>query len=275
MRMFQNTSRPALVYLASVFFVTCFFSCKTERVAYFQDIPDDSGLKTIAPSPAEAPVIHSDDVLNITIQTLDPAANQVLNQGNLPVNSGAVSNVVGGSNMNQAAIAGYLVDKNGFIHLPYIGDISVKDLTTNEARKLVTEKISLYFKDPVVNVRFSNFKITVLGEVRNPTTFLIPNENPTVIDAIGLAGDITLYGKRDNVMLIRTNVTGQKEIVRLNLDSSKVMSSPYFNLHPNDVIYVEPSAERVASASAYRTRDIAIIGSALSLMVIIVARLIR
>ncbi len=275
MRSFHTAGHKAFVYIVSLFLVINFFSCKTERIAYFKDLPDNLKAKVISTSPADAPKIRADDVLNVTIQTLDPNANQVLNQGNLPVNSGAVTNSITGSNLSQAAIAGYLVDKNGFLHFPYIGDVLVKDLTTTAARKLIVEKISVYFKDPVVNVRFSNFKITVLGEVRNPTTFLLPNENPTVIDALGLAGDITIFGRKDNVMLIRTNEIGQKEIVRLNLDSSKVIASPYFNLHPNDVIYVEPTAERVQSASAYRTRDIAIIGSALSLMVIILARLIR
>lgn len=274
MRMFQNAYSRIFVFAAGFLILSNLFSCRTDRIAYFKDIPDTLRSQIIVPNPVDAPVIHPDDVINITIQTLDPNANMILNQGNLPVNSGAVSNS-GGNNLNQAAIAGYLVDKKGVVHLPYVGDVFVKDLTTSEARTLITEKIAVYFRDPVVNVRFSNFKITVLGEVRNPTTFLIPNENPTVIDALGLAGDITLYGRRDNVMLIRTNDAGQKEIVRLNMDSSKVISSPYFNLRPNDVIYVEPSSERVASASAYRTRDIAIIGSALSLMVVIVARLIR
>lgn len=274
--MFLKSYRKVFVLALGSIFLLNIYSCRTERIAYFKDLPDTTmAPKYVSPSPVEAPVIHPDDVINITIQTLDPQANMVLNQGNLPVNSGAVSNVASGGNLNQAAIAGYLVDKKGFVHLPYVGDVMVKDLTTTEARTVIAEKIAAYFNNPVVNVRFSNFKITVLGEVRNPTTFLVPNENPTVIDAIGLAGDITLYGRRDNVMLIRTNIDGRKEIVRLNLDSSKVMSSPYFNLHPNDVIYVEPSSERVASASAYRTRDIAIIGSALSLMVVIIARLIR
>ncbi len=263
-----------LVYVACLCVICSLFSCKVQRVGYFRDIPDSTtaGAKFLAAVSPQAPVVNSDDVLNITIQTLDPTANTVLNQGNLPINSGAVT---GNGNLNQAAIAGYLVDKSGYVHLPYIGDVQVKGKTTGEVRNDITEKISVYFKDPVVNVRFSNYKITVLGEVRNPTTFLIPNENPTVIDALGLAGDITLYGRRDNVMLIRTDENGKREIARLNLDSSKIISSPYFYLRPNDVLYVEPTADRIQSISAYRTRDIAVIGSALSLMIIIMARLIR
>lgn len=272
--MLKQASR-SLLSIACFFIVVSLFSCKVQRVGYFRDIPDTtaaSGAKFLSTNATAAPVVNYDDVLNITIQTLDPSANSVLNQGNLPINSGAVT---GNSNFNQAAVAGYLVDKNGYVHLPYVGDVLVKGLTTGEVRTIISEKISVYFKDPVVNVRFSNYKITVLGEVRNPTTFLIPNENPTIIDAIGLAGDITLYGRRDNVMLIRTGENGKREIARLNMDSSSVISSPYFYLRPNDVIYVEPSADRIQSISAYRTRDIAIIGSALSLMIVIMARLIR
>jgi len=244
-------------------------------VAYFKDVPDSAAAKKVLQSvPLEAAIVHPDDVLNITIQTLDPNANTVLNQGNLPITSGAVTS----SNPNsttQAVISGYLVDKDGFVHLPYVGDVLVKGLTTVQVKDLIAQKISVYFKDPVVNVRFTNFKITVLGEVRNPTTFLMPNENPTIFDALGLAGDISISGRRDNVMLIRSDVDGKKEIVRLNLDSSSSITSSYFYLRPNDVLYVEPTLDRVASQSAYITRDIAIIASAISLMIVIVARLIQ
>jgi polysaccharide export outer membrane protein len=159
--------------------------------------------------------------------------------------------------------------------MPYIGDVLVKDLTSQQVKQLISEKISVYFNDPVVNVRFTNFKITVLGQVRNPTTFLIPNENPTIFDALGLAGDITIEGRRDNVMLIRTGDNGAREIVRLNLDSSASIASSYFYLKPNDVLYVEPTPDAVAGNSNYRLRDIAVISSALSLMIIVIARLIQ
>lgn len=250
-----------------------FTSCNVPRSAYFMDIPDTVSKKSLQTVPGAAPIVNPDDVLNITIQTLDPTANQVLNQGNLAINSGAITG--SGQNLSQAAVAGYLVDRAGYVHLPYIGDVQVKGLSTVQVRDLITQKMSIYFKDPAVNVRFANFKITVLGEVRNPTSFLIPNETPTLVDALGLAGDITIYGRRDNIMLIRSNENGEKDIVRINLDSSNAVTSPYFYLRPNDVIYVEPTADRIQSVSAYRTRDIAIIGSALTLMVVIVARLIR
>ena len=272
--MFQAAIR-CLTYCCTFLLVINLISCTPQRIAYFKDIPDSTAANKVLQSiPSGAALVRPDDVLNITIQTLDPQANVILNQGNLPINTGAVSGP-SGSNVAQAVVAGYLVDRDGFVHLPYVGDILVKGLTSVQVKNLITEKISVYFKDPVVNVRFTNFKITVLGEVRNPTTFLLPNENPTIFDALGLAGDITIYGRRDNVMLVRSDADGKKEIVRLNLDSSSAITSPYFYLKPNDVLIVEPTAERVASASAYRTRDIAVIGAALSLMIVITARLIQ
>lgn len=253
--------------------VLCFFlfSCRTQRIAYFKDIPDNSAARFYTLSNFTSPVVHVDDIMNIVIQTLDPVANQVLNQGNLPVLSGAAS---GPSGVTQSAVAGYLVDKDGSIRMPYIGNISVQGLTTAQVRDTIVQKISIYFKDPVVNVRFANFKVTVLGEVKNPATFVIPNEKPTIIDALGLAGDITIYGKRENVLLIR-DVEGKKEIARLNLDSSKSISSPYFYLRPNDVLYVEPTASRVESTDAYRTRYIAIASAVISVIAIIISRLIK
>jgi polysaccharide export outer membrane protein len=125
------------------------------------------------------PPCTPDDVLNITIQTLDPSANSILNQGNLPVNSGAVSGVDNNNNSTtQAVVSGYLVNKGGLCAFALHRRCFGKRLTTDQVKDLIVQKISVYFKDPVVNVRFTNFKITVLGEVRNPTTFLVPNENP-------------------------------------------------------------------------------------------------
>lgn len=266
------SSRRLLTVIALVALAAGMPSCKVERIAIMKDIPDTSRIvRFVAMQNATAPVIKSDDILNIVIQVLDEKANVILNQGNQSIVSGAVNGGTSGS--TQASVTGYLVSKTGFIHMPYIGDVHVSGSTTEQVRDTVARRIAYYFKDPVVNVRFANFKVTVLGEVRIPSTFLVPNEKPTVIDAIGLAGDITIYGRRDNVMLIR-DADGKKEITRLNLDSSTVISSPYFTLRPNDVLYVEATPSRVQSTDAYRTRNITIISAALSLLTIITARLL-
>ncbi|HRI19608.1 MAG TPA: polysaccharide biosynthesis/export family protein [Panacibacter sp.] len=252
-----------------VLFSVSISSCHIERIAILKDIPDTTTLKYVPLSSFSSPVVKTDDILNIIVQTLDVQANSILNQGNLPVNSGAVS----GTSGTQSSVTGYLVGKNGSISMPYIGYIHVKGLTTEQIRDTVSSKMSFYFKDPVVNVRFANFKVTVLGEVKNPSTFLVPNEKPTIIDALGLAGDITIYGKRDNVMLIRDG-EGRKEISRLNLDSSKTISSPYFYLRPNDVVYVEASASKVESTDAYRNKNITLIAAGLSFLTLLTARIL-
>ncbi len=266
--------RPKTITVFSVVFIfsSFLFSCTTERITYFKDISDTAKSKIIDLPVFTPPVVRPDDILNISIQTLDPQANQLLNQGNLPILSGITT--TNSVNAQQQVVSGYLVNREGYIHMAYIGNVHVGGMTTSALRDTISERISYYFKDPVVNVRFANFKVTVLGEVKTPATFSIPNERPTVLDALGFAGDLTLYGKHNNVLLIR-ELEGKKEITRLNLDSSNVIASNYFYLRPNDVLYVEPTESRVESTNAYRTRDVAILASGLSLITIIVARLIR
>lgn len=255
--------------LSLLFLMSLQTSCTTERIAMLKDIPDTTSLRYYSLAPYTPPIVKPDDILNIVIQTLDPQANAILNQGNLPVNSGAVS----GGNLNQTVIAGYLVNRSGFVHMPYIGDVKVSGMTTDVIRDTIFNRIAFYFKDPVVNVRFANFKVTVLGEVKNPSTFILPNEKPSVIDALGLAGDMTIWGRRDNVLLMRDN-DGRKEVTRLNLDSSKVISSHYFYLRPNDVIYVEASPSKVESTDAYRNRNFAIISASLAFLTILTSRIL-
>jgi polysaccharide export outer membrane protein len=272
MKIFKSFTGFLLIPILLIFiFLFSMSSCKVERITMLKDIPDTASLRYVRLPSYTAPVIRPDDILNIVIQVLDPQYNTILNQGNLAMSSGAVAG--GSATPQQAVVSGYLVSKDGYVHMPYIGNVYVKGFTTEQVRDTVISKISFYFKDPVVNVRFANFKVSVLGEVKNPSTFLIPNEKPTLMDALGLAGDLTIYGRRDNIMLIREN-EGTKEITRLNLDSSKTISSRYFYLRPNDVIYVEASSSKVLSTDAYRNRNFAIIGAALGFLTVLAARLL-
>lgn len=273
------TAQPKRLLVCLSLFSTCIiFSCTTQRIAYFQDVPDSlsvSDTKFVDLPPFTPPIVRPDDILNINVQTLDPQANMILNQGNLPIQSGVTTTNPNAPTLNnQNAVSGYLVNKSGDIYMPYIGSVHVQGLTTTEIHDTVLSRVEVFFKNPVVNVRFANFKVTVLGEVRQPATFTLPNEKPSVLDALGLAGDITIFGKRNNVLLIRDS-DGRKAITRLNLDSTKIMNSPYFYLKPNDVLYVEPTESRVASTNAFRTRDIAVLSAGISLLTVVAARLIR
>jgi polysaccharide export outer membrane protein len=251
--------------LCIVFLASC---AGNKNVPYFQDISlaNNSSIDKI--SSFIDPVIQSDDILAISIFTIDPTSSAVINQSTTGQALGASS----ASSIGQQQISGYLVDKNGEVELAVIGKIKLSGLTTYQARDLIRDKVSNLFIKPSVQVRFANFKITVLGEVARPAAYTVPNEKVSILDAIGLAGDLTIYGKRENVLLIRDN-KGKKEFARFSLTSSKLFESPYFYLQQNDVIYVEPNKARVAANNAARTQTITIISSALSLIIVVLSRL--
>jgi polysaccharide export outer membrane protein len=123
----------------------------------------------------------------------------------------------------------------------------------------------------VVSVRFANFNITVLGEVARPATYVVPNEKVSILDAIGMAGDLTIYGKRENVLLIRDSL-GIKKMMRFDLNSTSTLLSPYFYLRQGDVVYVEPAKSKIAASDAVKTRNITLLGAGLSLLIVIFSR---
>lgn len=251
---------PLWYGLVALFFLN---SCAVKNIPYFQDLPVDSAKITKEAAAFTEPVIQFDDILSITIQTIDPTTAAVANQ--------AVSeSAANGTSVQQ--ITGFLVDKNGSIQIPMIGAVQVAGLTTYQARERILEQARQFYKEPTVHVRFANYKITVLGEVARPAAYTVPNEKVSVLDAIGMAGDLTIYGKRENVLLIREQ-NGQKELVRLNLNDSKLFQSPYYYLKQNDVLYIEPAESKAASRNAARTQTYALITSAASLITIVLSRL--
>lgn len=265
----------ALLMLSTGIIVMYASSCSTPRnITYFKDVPDSVKQKLVDQSVYNTPVIQPDDILTVTILTLDPTATAVLNQqsaisgpSNNNTNNSSSINTPGGN----ASV--YLVDRDGYVILPLLGKVSVKGRTTDQVRDDIRTKATEYYKDPVVNVRFANFKITVLGDVNKPSSYIMPNEKVTLLDALGMAGDLTIYGKRENVMLIRDNINGKKEIVRFNLNDSKIFSSPYFYLHQGDVIYVEPNKAKISGSDMEQVRRISIFSSILSVVIIIVTRI--
>lgn len=138
---------------------------------------------------------------------------------------------------------GYLVEADGTIKLPYVGKVKAKDLTRLELEEFLRIKFESYTKDPVVNVRFMNYKVTVMGEVARPGMIAIPNERITVLEAIGMAGDLTVMGKRESVLVVR-EVNGIREFGRINLLSKDLFLSPFYYLKTNDVVYVEPASAK-------------------------------
>lgn len=247
-----------------IFIMTAIMGCRSNKtIPYFKNIPSEEYNK-IKQTTYEEPTILPDDILDIQIQTADNNASQ-------SVNAAATNNSIV-SPGGVARANGFVVDKNGEVELPIIGVVKIGGLTTFEARNLLREKAKRFFVDPTVQVRFVNFKITVIGEVNRPSSYTMPNEKVNILDAIGLAGDLTIYGKRENVLLIRETPKG-KEMIRFNLNDSKLFTSPYYYLKQNDIIYVEPSKGKIASADASRFSVIAIFASLLSTAALIITRL--
>lgn len=273
----------ANVRLGIIGFVFLYFlssSCTSyKHVPYFEDLPDTTGMPVLRSTvPFKNPVIQTDDVLTITVQTIDNDVTNLLNS-NSTLNGVSTSlPVLGSSTSTPSAGAqaanGYLVDKDGNVELPFTGKIHVAGVTTSDAKEIIRKEVDKYFNNAIVNVRYANFKITVLGEVARPSTFIIPNEKVSIFDALGMAGDITIFGKKENVVLLR-DTAGQKSMVRLDLNSKEIVSSKWFYLQPNDIIYVEPNKYKVASVDAVRNRNITIVASALSVVLVIVSRLIN
>jgi polysaccharide export outer membrane protein len=253
-----------------LFFITLvtFSSCVSQKeIAYFQK--GINGKDTISTPEIYVPKVQPGDILSIYISSLNPAASSFFNPySTVPItgdpSTGTVSN--GSPQVSQTA-PGFLVDVNGMIELPLIGTVKIAGLATTEVRDMIKSRLKTYLKEPTVNVRFLNYKISVMGEVSRPSVYVIPNEKVTLPEALSLAGDITIFGKRNNVLIIRDN-NGKKEFGRVDLTTRDVYTSPYYYLHANDVVYVEPSKGRTAQTD--KTYQILpIILSALSFLSII------
>lgn len=215
--------------------------CTTSKeILYFQDI-DEVQLKQLT-TEYEA-VIKKDDRLTIVVSGPDKTVTAPYN---LTLNE--MSATGGGYGNPEQMTLSYLVDPDGNIDFPILGKIHVEGMTRNQLVSYLTEEIGKDVKDPIVYVSFRNYKITVLGEVRAPGTYTIDSEKINVLQALGKAGDLNLTAQREGILLIR-EVNGKQEHYSINLKNSDILQSPYFYLQQNDVLYVPPSATRVATAT--------------------------
>lgn len=221
-------------------------SCTSyKNVPYMQDI------ETVNNYGKEIPLydakIMPKDLLSITVNTTDPQAAAPFNltmQTNL--NVALAQNAY---TTAQPTLQQYLVNNKGEIDFPVIGRIKVGGLTKNQAEDLIREKLQPYLKEaPIVTVRMSNYKISVLGEVARPGSFTVSNEKVNVLEALAMAGDMTVYGVRTNVKLIREDADGKREIIPLDLTKSDLVLSPYFYLKQNDILYVTPNETKAKSS---------------------------
>jgi polysaccharide export outer membrane protein len=230
--------RSLVVLLLVSLLVGC---VNTRKATYFNNLKDNSEFQELT---VPEHIIQANDLLAITVSSQNPEAARIFNvQGRPEIRSTTPAGT-------QLELAGYLVNKAGQIRFLMLGNIQAQGLTTDQLQAsirnaMVDRKLLV---DPVVEVRLLNYKVTVLGEVANPTVISVQNEKISLLEALGLAGDVTLYGKRNNVLVIR-EVSGKRVTHRVNLNSSELFTSPYYYLQSNDVVYVEPNKARVTSVS--------------------------
>ena len=266
-----------LIIASCVFFCSC---ATTQKTRYFQDIADTGRLKNIPRAEYVEPKIQQDDILTVIVQTIDPQASTMINAGNVgvaqsnPVASAPVASATAMPpvNSNSTSPVGYLVDKEGTITIPVLGKIIVAGLTTSQARDRIQSSADSFYKSPSVIVRFANFKVNIAGEVTRPGAYTMPNERVSILDAITMAGDLTIYGKRGNVLLLRENPDGTRTPYRFDLKKSDFLTSPFFYLKQNDYIYVEPDKSKAASLDQATTRNYAIAASILTVIIVILTR---
>jgi polysaccharide export outer membrane protein len=248
--------RSSTYIIVAIFTCSSFFSCTSAKsVTYFTDLTDSFRVQLPEMRRPEA-VIMPDDILEIKIVGANEQTSALFN------------NYGGGSGEKAGVVSTYLVDANGEVEFPFIGKMKASGLTRDEFKTRLIQDVTKYLKNPIVTVRFNNFRFTVLGEVRLPGTFLVQNEKISILEALGQAGDMTQYAKRNTVRVIRDSI-GKREIGMINFNQKTVFTSPYFYLRRNDVVYVEPqqsksnyeSFSRIASISATALGIIAVIFS--------------
>ena len=251
-----------------------FCSCKTQKnLQYFDTISAlESGV--IGTLPDYELKIAPDDELLITVNSEDPKASMNFN---LPLSNPALqSEITLASTPTQQT---YLVSANGDITMPMLGKIHVAGMTTAQLTDYLTEKISATVKDPMVKVALVNFSVSVVGEVTNPRIVTANTERLSVIDALAACGDLSDYGQRENVVVIREE-NGQKTFQRLNLHDASIMTSPYFYLRQNDIVYVEPNSikqgnSKYSTNNGYKLSVISTIVSGVSVVASLIIALAR
>lgn len=224
----MNKIKQALVLIVAVLALTGCGSIK--NIPYFKNA--ETADLTNSAQLYDARIMPK-DMLTIYVHTTNPEISRPFN---LTANNGS-----GGGGANGGTLP-YLVDNEGYINFPVLGKMKVMGLTKNELQDMICAKLKNYLAEtetPIVTVRMSNFHITVIGEVGGGGVISIPNEGANVIEALAMAGDLTIYGRRDNIMLIRADETGHRTIHRLNINETEIFNSPYFYVQQNDIIYVE------------------------------------
>ena len=241
-----------------------------KKVPYFQNVEVVNGVEQ-QESLYDAKIMPK-DLLTIVVSCTNP---ELAIPFNLTVASNAGMAVSNSSYVTtQPVLQPYLVDNEGNINFPVLGELKLGGLTKREAEQLIINKLKPYMKEtPIVTVRMVNYKISVIGEVTRPGTFTISNEKVNLLEALAMAGDMTVYGLRDNVKLIREDANGKQQIVTLDLNKAETILSPYYWLQQNDIVYVTPNKAKARNSDVGNSTSLWF--SATSILVSIVSLLVN
>lgn len=246
--------------------VILFSACNsTKEVVYLQDVVP---LKQQDIERKYEVFIHEDDLLSIMVNSKDPELA-------LPFNMPLITYQIGSESSGQQRVLGYLVDTNGDIDFPILGKLHVAGLSRLELRDLIKEKLISgdYIKDPVVTVQFLNYKVSVMGEVARPGSFTITGDRITLLEALSMAGDLTIYGRRDRVAVIREK-NGKRTILFHDLRSSDIFTSPCYYLQQNDIVYVEPNKAKAGQRDINQNNSVSVWLSAVSVLAAVASLLV-
>lgn len=237
--------RIKILYVAAVLTALLFTSCETPKLGYFQDVKSGTIAELTRP---EFVRLQAGDKLSILVSSKNPELAYLFN---LPV-IGHYQSSTSGRGLSTSTVSHYTVDTDGTIDFPVLGKLTVLGLTRSDVSNLVKNKLLLsdMIKDPVVTVDFLDMYFSVTGEVSKPGRFIINHDKTTLFDALSQAGDITINGRRDNVLILREE-GGKQVAYRLDLrNSNEIYTSPAFYIQQNDVVYVEPNAKRARESQA-------------------------
>jgi polysaccharide biosynthesis/export protein len=245
--------RPSLLLNAVAFMgvMVLMSSCgNTRQLTYIQGSFDTAKLSQV--NPVE-PIIRKGDILSIIVFSDNLPATQPYNQV-IMATPGSVSSS-GNISGNGGATSGYQVDDKGNIVFPLIGSLHIEGLTKGELKDTLDSRLDTLLSHPYYNIRFLNYKFTMLGELNKPGEVTIPGERVNMLEALALAGDMTIYGRRDNILVIRES-NGKREFARLDITKPEIMQSPFYYLQQNDIVYVEATAKKIRDPNAIRNLTI-------------------
>ncbi len=236
----QKMAKGLFPCLVAIFLFT---SCQSyKKVPYLQDV--EAVESSVQQENLYDAKIMPKDLLTIVVACTSPELAVPFNLTVATPNNVAIVNTI-----SQPALQQYLVDNKGKINFPVLGELKVGGLTKKQAESMIVEKLKPYMKEtPIVTVRMVNYKISVIGEVARPGTFTVSNEKVNLLEALAMAGDMTVWGLRDNVKLIREGSDGKQDIITLDLNKAETIISPYYWLQQNDIVYVTPNKAKARNS---------------------------